>query len=191
MLLSSEWKGWKRSPWWPVHLHLLNSGHVSQHPVCLSECLLHLTLIHLNERPGQWNTRSSVLFPYSDELLIFYFCYTSMAVNFVLSGVIWNHKIVNFGDLLFFFNPIEMQCVQCIPISRIDCMQCTTWKQYSISSRPSPSKINGPLLAPGRLIDTEWDWFCWIRDESLWVSPCCQELWNIIIYRGGRLTSLI
>lgn len=59
------------------------------------------------------------------------------------------------------------------------------------SSVAHTSKINGLLPAPGCLIDTEWDWFCWIRDESLWVSPSCHDLWNIIIYRVGRLTSLI
>lgn len=33
----------------------------------------------------------------------------------------------------------------------------------------------------------EGDWFCWIRDESLRVSPCRHDLWNIIIYRRKKV----
>lgn len=157
---------------------------------CLSEQLLHLTLIHWNESSGERKAGENELSSICDKPLIFYFCYSSVAVSFVLSDVIWNHKTINFRAMLIFF-PSSSDVMCSMYPHLIDYVRCTTWKQCSISRRPSPSKINGLLLAPGCLIDTEWDWFCWIRDESLWVSPCRHELWNIIIYRGGRLTSLI
>lgn len=63
-----------------------------------------------------------------------------MAVSFVLSDVISNCKIINLEGLLIFFPAVTMCCVQYIPISRIDIVRCTTWKQYSISGTPLLNK---------------------------------------------------
>lgn len=56
-----------------------------------------------------------------------------------------------------------------------------------------PSQTNGLFFAAPRgcLMDTEGDWFWWIRNDSFCTSPWCRDLWSIIIYIGERLNSLL
>lgn len=96
----------------------------------------------------------------------------------------------SFCGFAYFYSP-PMWCDAFYVSLFLGLITCDATLGNNRASLAHPSKINGLLPAPGCLIDTEWDWFCWIRDESLWVSPCRYDLWNIIIYRGVRLTSLI
>lgn len=166
-----------------MYLHLSSPEHVSWQAVCLLEPPPHLTLIHLHRRLLEAGL--SVFSSLCDELLILCPSYCSPAMTFVLSDVIWSHRIIYFGEGLqcdvFYASPFLGLIRANVPFGK------RAVKPADLLSL----KMNGLLRVPGCLIDTQWDWFCWIRDEFLWVSPHGCDLWNIIIYRLWRLTSLI